>query len=509
VDRFDSELIPGTDGAFLPFFSPDGRWVAFNQGGVLQKMPADGGLPVAILRDAGDLSGGAVWGSDGRIVFTRGLGNGGLWSVSENGGEPVQLTQVSEKDNETQHMWPDVLPGGALLYTVLGPSGHAHDARLVVEDPATRTRTIVASGMTYGRYLDTGHLAYVDGTGSLLLQPFDPVSRRTTGAARPVLSVRSATWGGGAAFAIASNGTLVYATGTELQGYRLVELDRAGMERRQFGMPAAFGFLTPSPNGRTLALIIRSATNDDVHLVDVASGQIDRFSFGVAEDESPVWSPDGRQIAYSAAGTGARRHIYVKTVGSTESERLLYTGERHLHLTSWSPDGKWLAFHEIGPGFNDVVILNLEDPSKTLKLARAAGAMFSPDGKWLAYSSSDPGELFVVSFPDLGGKQQLSRRGRAANWSKTGPTGFELYFVSFEGPKGTPLMAAPAVARDGAISFRTPYELFDVADIEIVPALDARSFFAIVPNPDSPARELHVVTNWLAEVLATNPSEGR
>lgn len=162
----------------MSVFSPDGAWLGFALGNTLMKVPIAGG-PAVKITDA-FLSNSAAWGRDDRIVFAGGLGNGGLWAVPADGGTPEQVTIVSESANETLHSWPDALPNGAVLYTVLGPSVHAQDARPVVEDLATGTRAVVVEGVTYGRYVASGHLLYADANGTLLLQPFDLAGRRTT-----------------------------------------------------------------------------------------------------------------------------------------------------------------------------------------------------------------------------------------------------------------------------------------------------------------------------------------
>jgi Tol biopolymer transport system component len=205
------------------------------------------------------------------------------------------------------------------------------------------------------------------------------------------------------------------------------------------------GFPSVSPDGRTLALTIRSASNDDIYLLDIASGRFDRFSFDVAEDESPVWSPDGKQVAYSAAAAGEQRRVFVKTVGSTEPEKLVYTGKRHLHLTSWSRDG-WLAFYEFTPRSIDIWALNLNDTTKLVPVAMTSAgesdAVFSADGKWLAYDSDESGrpEVYVVSFPDLGAKQQVSREGGVLpRWSANG----ELFFIGGTLDAPARIMSAP------------------------------------------------------------------
>jgi serine/threonine-protein kinase len=512
LDRFDAQPIPGTEGARTPFFSPDGAWLGFVRGPALVKVPIAGGPPVKIADALG--AGGATWGRDGRVIFAGGLGNAGLWSVPAGGGTPQQITIVSDSASETNHMWPDLLPDGAVLYTALGPSGHAQDARLVVQDLARGTRTVVAQGVSYGRYVAPGYLLYADATGTLLLQPFDLRGRRTTGPARAVLAgVRVGAWGGAAAYALSQTGTLVYITGTELETSVLMELDLRGRERRRFGPPRSFGQLALSPDGRVLAMTIQTANNTDIWLMDLASARFDRFSFEITEDESPVWSSDGRRIAYSSAWVGEHRHVFVKTLGSAEPARLVYTGKRHLHLTSWSPDNRWLAFYEFNPRSTDVWLLDLRDTTRLVPVATTPAAeeqaVFSPDGRWLAYSSDESGrsEVYVVSLPDLGANQQVSREGGVLpRWSATGE---ELFFFDrYVGERGRIMVARRAGA--GGIAWQEPVPLFEIARAQdFAVARDGRSIYFLAPNPNAAAREIYVVLNWLHEVVARDDAAVR
>src|SRR5262249_36563946 len=154
----------------------------------------------------------------------------------------------------------------------------------------------------------------------------------------------------------------------------VIRVDLTGRELRRYGPPRSSESFALSPDGTALAMIIRGSGNDDVFLMDVENGRLDRFSFDVAEDETPVWSPDGRQVAYSSAPVGQQRHIFVKTAGTAEPPRRIYTGKRHLHLTSWSPDGRWIAFNEIAPRSSDVWALNVTDTTRLLPIATTAAS---------------------------------------------------------------------------------------------------------------------------------------
>lgn len=502
LDRFEVEPIPGTENGSFPFFSPDGEWLGFTSGGLMMKVPVSGGPPVKIT-ESGSAQGGAAWGPGDRIVFARGLGNSGLWAVSASGGPATQITTVSEAARESQHMWPDVLPDGAVLYTALGPSGHSHDARLVIQEQGSQHRTVVAEGVTFGRYVPTGHLLYVDAAGTLLLQPFDLARRAPAGPARGVLGgVRMSNWGGAATYAISATGTLAFVDGTELTRNVLEERGLTGEVKRRFGAPGVFDYQTVSPDGRTMAVMVRSANNDDIFLVDIASGRFDRFSFGAAEEETPLWSPDGRRVAYSAAGVGEQRHIFVKDVAGGAPEQRVHTGKGHSHLHSWSPDGRWIAFSESAPRSSDAWLLDMHEPSRLVPVATTSAnesrPVFSPDGRWLAYLSNETGrnELYVVSFPELGAKQMVSQAGASLpQWS---PTGADLYFIS---PAPSRLMRASRGGGPGGFAW-TVAPMFEVPATQFFTAArDGRSFYFVTINPDGPAREIRVITNWLGEVL--------
>ena len=505
LDALGAQPVPGTEEAHMPFFSPDGAWLGFVRGPAIMKVPIAGGPSVKITDAV--VSGGATWTRDGRVIFAGALGNAGLWSVSAAGGAPQQITTVSDSASETNHMWPDLLPDGAVLYTALGPSGHAEDARLVVQDLPRGARTVVAQGMTYGHYVAPGYLLYADVAGTLLLQPFDWRARRTTGPARAVLAgVRLSTWGGGVPYALSQNGTLAYITGTELESYVLLELDLSGKERRRFGPPRTFGHLAISPDGRTLAMTIHTATNSDIWTMDIASARFDRFTFEISEDESPIFSPDGRLIAYSSAWVGQQRHVFVKALAGAEQTRLVFTGQRHLHLTSWSPDGRWIAFAEYSPRSTDIWLLDLQktDSTRLVPVATSGAseeqAVFSPDGRWLAYSSDETGrrEVYVVSLPGLGRKQQVSREGGVLpRWSADG--GELFFFDRYLGERGRMMVSRRAST---GVAWNQAVPLFEIAQAQdFAVAHNGRSIYFVAPNPDTEAHEVLVAVNWLQQFL--------
>jgi serine/threonine-protein kinase len=107
LDQPQLTQMPGTEGAYAPFFSPDGRWVAFFAQGKLKKIRIDGGGPIPLC-EALAVRGGS-WSEDGNIIAALDQ-TGGLSEIPPEGGRPIPITETSH--GEISHRWPQVLPGG-------------------------------------------------------------------------------------------------------------------------------------------------------------------------------------------------------------------------------------------------------------------------------------------------------------------------------------------------------------------------------------------------------------
>ena len=507
LDSFDDVPLTGTHGASSPFFSRDGKWIGFstfmgvNVG--LMKVAVTGG-PVLPIRDApSDL--GADWSAEGDIVYVRALGSSGLWLMADDGTGSHQITAVLDSALETAHGWPQLLPDGkSVLFTVIGPSGGWGDASLVVQDIASGERRAVIERATYGRYISTGHIVFAQADGTVLAVPFDLGRLRVTGTPFPVASeVRVAFWGGAASFAVSDGGTLAFVRGTSETRHLLNWLDRDGEVIRQLGPPLNGAYPNVSPDGRRIAFTHRQHDHNDIWLVDAASGTREHFTFESTEDESPVWSPDGRRIAYSSAWTGQSRRVYIKPVDGSSEPELIYTGDYHLHLTDWSPDGKWLAFHQFHPDTGpDIWLVSTDGEGQLVPLVTTLGVqedvVFSPDGRWIAYHSDESGrpEVYAVSYPELGSKIQVSGDGGAApRWNGRGD---ELFYVSPDGD----ITVVSVNTQGRLLRSGTPQALFptamEIPEFDVTP--DGQHFVVLAPNPDAPAREIRIVLNWFEEL---------
>ena len=205
-DEPEATLLPGTEGARVPFFSPDRRWIGFFAQGKLKKVLAAGG-GVQTLCDAA-VALGASWSGDDTIYFAP-FNTSSIWSVSANGGAPQEFTHVNRSRDEVSHRWPQVLADRkTVLFTVwTGPGWDEKHLEVQVGEGGEHRRLV--SGASTGRYIPTGHLLYSK-ADNLIAAPFDLASLSVTGA--PVTLVERARdgVGEGAQYVASDSGTLVY-----------------------------------------------------------------------------------------------------------------------------------------------------------------------------------------------------------------------------------------------------------------------------------------------------------
>jgi serine/threonine-protein kinase len=260
MDQPKAVELAGTEGAFAPFFSPDGQWVAFFATGKLKKISVEGGSAVALC-DATNVPQGGSWGEDGNIIATLNT-NGSLSRIPSAGGAPTPVTELAQ--GETTHRWPQILPGGkAVLFTSSASATAFDGANIEVislsDHGADHRRKTLQRGGTFGRYLPashgTGHLVYIS-KGTLFAVPFDPDKLEVHGTPSPVLEeVAYSTLNGFAQFDFSRNGTLVYGSGGAAGGNLVTVqwLDAAGKTQPLLAKPGVYHRPRVSPDGQRLA----------------------------------------------------------------------------------------------------------------------------------------------------------------------------------------------------------------------------------------------------------------
>jgi Tol biopolymer transport system component len=440
LDQFEGHRVAGgtgTEASYHPFFSPDGQWLGYVTPVALKKVSVTGGAPITLCQL--DRSRGASWGPDGTIVFAPSA-NTGLSIVPATGGQPQPLTTLDEASGEVSHRWPQWLPGGKkILFTAGTELTDFSGASLVVLDVESGERTVVHRGGFYARYVPTGHILYVN-DNTVFALPFDVAKVKATGSQFPVLEgIEADPTHGSAQYDVAQTGLLGYLPGVaDLHPFSIVRVDAAQRSEILWQEPGVFGTPRLSPDGTRLALGVLRDGNWDLWVYELDRGVATRITFGAGYDADPVWSPDGRWLAFASDRDGSMTVFRKRADGSGQAERLLDPEALPSPFpNSWSPDGKWLAVSPTGQGGNDLWVVPADGQGEGEALMATpyseVFAAFSPDGRWVAYESNESGrrEVYVGSFPAGGGKWQISDEGGSqAVWSRDGR---RLYYRTDEG----------------------------------------------------------------------------
>ncbi len=440
-----------TEGARAPFFSPDGRWVAFWADAKLKKVPVDGGSPVEIA-DAIDFRGGS-WSDDGDIVVALGSA---LVRVSSTSGTPRVIADLT-KDGVVP-WWPDVLPGGThVLFTAGRPSG-PDDSNVDVLSLTNGARTTLVRAGTFGRYFHEGYLLYVN-QGTLFAVRFDRQRLAVQGTAVPVLDERVAYSPvfGDAKLDVSRSGRLIYRRNPPLVASWI---DRAGAVTPLLARPGAYTFPRLSPDGQRLAINVTDSGVGRTELHDLRTGQAARLPFAPGS-MSPVWHPDGRFLVVGSRDAGMS---WIRTDDMSKVETLTQSSNTQIPW-SFTPDGSRLSYLESARGSAlDLWTVPVSHSAGRLtagtpELFRRtphveAAPTFSPDGRWLAYGWGPKAwEVYVRRFPPDGSQEiQVSQGGgRIPRWL---PSGRELVYRTDD----QRLMVVEYQVKDGAFIAGTPKE---------------------------------------------------
>jgi serine/threonine-protein kinase len=529
LDQLQASPLSRTEDAGSPFFSPDGQWIGFFADGKLKKVAVNGGT-VVTLCDAPSGRGGA-WAEDGTIVFSPANVPGvALLRVSSEGGKPETMTTLGQ--GEVTHRFPQVLPGGrAVLYMAHSSNGNYDDANIVVQPLSGGPRKIVVRGGFYGRYLSSGHLVYIH-EGTLFAVPFSLDRLEVTGPAVPAVEgvTSSPGSGAGAQFDVSSNGTLVYLSGPSAGNNSPIHwTDRDGKTSVLRATSAFWSNPHFSPDGRRLAMDIFDGHQTDVWVYEWAGDTLSQLTFDGANDEKPVWTPDGRRIVYRSMRNGSASNLYWQRADGTGDVQRLTEKTANDLPSSWHPSGKFLAFEENNPRTGiDLMILPMEgDEASGWKPGKATvflnspfseqEPMFSPDGRWLAYMSNETGtnEVYVRPFPGPGGKWRISAGGATG---ATYPTWSQVRHELFYFTTDQKIMVAAYGVEGNSFRAEKPRLL---SDRRYLPRPRQRAFdvhpdgnrFALAVFPDSLTEvrqdKVVLVSNFFDELRRIAPTARR
>jgi serine/threonine protein kinase len=501
LDETAARLIPGTDDAGFPFWSSDSKSIAFGAGDKLQRVELAGGAPLTICEAATSARGG-FWNSEGQIIFGT---IAGLFEVPAAGGTPLRLKVLAASGAPTVGYWPQMLPGGRLLYVVA--RGTAEDNGVYVASLAKPSEPIkLLSTTNNALYVPggdgNGYLLWLRGS-TLVAQELDVAPLRLAGEPHPVADP-VADLASRMNASVSTNGLLLYGAAYPLRNFTWV--DRTGKRLAEVGEPIDIGPFRLSPDGRRLSTTRRSGHGLDLWLMEVDRGVASRFTFE-SKSFGPVWSPDGRMIVYAHLSTPLG--LFSRALNGAGGEQSLTQSANFQAPTDWSRDGRFLLFNGgDSTQQEELWVLPFTPDGRAASSGQAKrygggqfqtrDGRFSPDMRLVGYESEESGqyEIYVDAFPEPHGKVQVSTKGgtRPA-W---GPTGRELFYVSPD----SKLMAVSLKVGTDSLEPSAPRELFQLPILEdgVYPydvAPDGQRFL-IPGTPQQAGQALTVIVNWPA-----------
>ena len=458
----EAHEVPGTAGSNAPFWSPDGREIAFFADGKLKAVPADGG-PVRILCDALDGRGGS-WGTSGVILFSPARG-GPVFRVPAEGGARAPVTSSTAESNFAvvgSHRWPHFMPDGEHFTYNSEPNGACSDLTEMhfasVDGKEDHPLLRICSNASYSN----GQLLYWR-DGNLIAQPFDPRKGILSGTPVPIAGhvAFDALFGFGA-FSASVSGELIYRSGEGATNAGLVWYDRTGKQLSTLGESDRYSDVSISPDGSRVVADTFGTGGTNILILDARGSRTLLSSPGTMV--SPSWSADGRQI-YFASNAKGPFDVYVKDVDASTSEQALAVekGQNIAMFPTISRDGRYLAYLSEDMATKRFHIHTVAlTADRTPKLFRSSAAdeimpSFSPDGKWLAYESNQSGrnEVYVSPFPSGDAQYQVSTNGgERPVWRHDGK---EIYYRS-----GLRMMAVKVNVKRDRVDLDKPESLFEV-----------------------------------------------
>jgi serine/threonine protein kinase/Tol biopolymer transport system component len=487
-----AQLLPGTEGAYSVFWSPDSDDVAFFADGKLKRIEVSGKSlqTVCSLPVTGDASG--TWGSGGTIVFSED-GDGNVYRVPATGGTPLLL--VDNKSHSARR-WIHFLPDGRRFVFYKYPELEKNEGIYAGSIDSSEIKQVVPMPPTRAQYV-SGYLLYPR-DGSLVARPFDEKNLRFAG--EPTVVVERLPYfdkTGWADFSASENGVLAYTT--EFPKTRLVWLDRTGRETGQIGAPSDYAKLRLSPDGQKAALTINDPRtySGDLWIQDLARDTRTRFVSGATDDSDPVWSPDGRRLTYfSCCEDDSTLHI--QDSGDTGKGQLPIKDQRFISPQDWSQDGRFIIYQK---DQSVLWVLPLSGDGKPYAFIQTQSsdpsARFSPDGRWVAFVSEETGrqEVYVTRFDKPGEKWRISTDGgNLPRWRRDGR---ELFYLTLGGK-----VMAVQIKPGTEFATGSPMLLFKAdplsADYDVT--ADGQRFLFIASAPGTQLLPFAVVLDWTADL---------
>jgi len=458
LDSFETYELEGTDDAYAPTFSPDGRQIAFRQRGRIMRVARDGG-PLTPIAESSFRIGGLAWSEDGHIYSTAFQTNR-IIRVQVGGGEFETVVRPDESEDWIGFDSTHVVPGQEYLLTnaYFGISIDAYE--IVATWPDGRTNPVLRNA-AYGMATADGRLLFLRDS-SIYVAEFDAKTATITGQPERLIDgVRASDWGGHATFAVARDGTLVYAPGKRsTTGRRLVRVNLNGEVTPLSGEDAFAEAFRVSPDGKRVALTTLRRSFE-AWVYEIERGTMRQIT-SEGEVWSFAWSNDSKRLAYNLARPELGYEKFDVLIRDLErgGPAEVFRKDVQQLPTAWAPDDDAIIVESIDDSESDVAIdlraFSLSAPSgePLFVIPNAADAAISPDGKWMAHfgKESDKWEIYVRAYPPTERVWQVSFAGQAHDadpmWA---PDGSAIYWVesdwlvgaSFGVTENGPVIGAP------------------------------------------------------------------
>ena len=490
-----------------PFWSPDSRYIAYFNDRKLMKVSLEAGTSLPIC-DAPAGRGG-TWSKNGTIVLAPDA-TGSLYKVAATGGEPEVVVQADTTNKYLSFRWPFFLPDGEhfLYSTESSSTGSTADDGIYISSLKGEPGKMIIKTPSNAQYAN-GHLFYVS-QSILLAQEFDPSNFELSGEGTPLAeNIQFYDVRVSASFSASETGTIIYLEKSQ-SSEKAVLFDLKGNIIKALFDKDIYQFATFSPDGNKIAFDSYDAAekNIDVWTYDINRNVLTRLTFEQTADRVPLWTPDGKQIAFSSNPDGGVYDSYIKNSDGSGQAELLYKSENTKALADFSSDGNYMLYSVIGfdnksSGF-DIVILPKNGDKEPIKfLATNFGETyprFSPNTKWIAYASDESGkeQVYIAPFGNSSGKWQISVNGGFYPWWMA--NGKRVYFLETDDK----IMGVDINENESSLSPGQPYEVFKPGSINISEIFDidktGNKILATIPTGKSVQAPITLVANWQQEI---------